>query len=134
MFFAKLVAQVEAVESDKKWFLQINDSNPGNVKMFFEQHDVDGRYCRAILSSGSFFNVVIIDGRDRENCVKQSVHKLTDDGVILLDDSQRDEYRPVRSIMKGLGFLHLELEGLKPNGFEVDSVSVFYRKNNCLGL
>lgn len=134
LFFANLVARVEAVESDKSWYEKINKSIPGNVKMFFEQQDVNGHYCRTILSSGSLFNIVIVDGRDRVNCVKQSVHKLTDDGVILLDDSQRDEYREVRLMMNDLGFLHLELEGLKPNGFERDSVSVFYRKKNCLGL
>jgi hypothetical protein len=53
---------------------------------------MDGDYCRAIGETGDQYDVVIVDSRDRMNCLKQSISALTSRGVILLDDSQRRRY------------------------------------------
>ena len=134
LFFANLVSGIVSVEYDKEWLDRINSMQPKNAVVHHVPKDIDGKYCRSILSSETNYHIFLIDGRDRINCIKQSIKKLTDDGVIIFDDSQRSEYQEAQLFMKDLGFLHLELEGLKPNSFELDSTSLFYRRNNCLGL
>jgi hypothetical protein len=92
LFYAEKVRAVTSVEYDEKWLHIIKSQLPDNVNIIFKQQDVDGDYCRVINSTGEKYDVVIVDGRDRVNCIKQSISALTSKGVILLDDSQRKRY------------------------------------------
>jgi len=38
------------------------------------------------------FVVIIIDGLFRNECIRASVKHLSKDGIIILDDSERDDY------------------------------------------
>ena len=92
-FYANKVRLVTSVEHDEKWLHLTKSQVPDNVKLIFKVKDIDGDYCRAICSTGDRYDVVIVDGRDRVNCIKQSISALSSRGVILLDDSQRDRYQ-----------------------------------------
>ena len=70
----------------------------------------------------------------RVNCIKQSIKVLSERGVILLDDSQRDRYQEGINYAKENGFLTLEFESLKPAGYEIDRTTILYRKENCLEI
>ena len=96
--------------------------------------DNDGNYCRVVRSSGTEYDMIIVDGRDRLNCVRQSLQALSEKGVIILDDSHRKRYQVCIKEVKKSGFLALDFEGLKPTGNEIDRTTVFYRRNNCLNI
>ncbi|MBI5142058.1 MAG: FkbM family methyltransferase [Nitrospirae bacterium] len=133
-FYARLVNRVTSVEYDASWFRLVKDTLPENVALIYKEKDVDGEYCRVIRSTGNKYDVVVVDGRDRVNCIKQAIGALTDRGVILLDDSQRDEYREGILHAKQMGFRDLSLEGLKPTGSGMDRTTILYRHDNCFGL
>jgi hypothetical protein len=133
-FYAGRVKAVTSVEYDETWFQIIKAQMPENVELIFQKRDIDGAYCRVIGSTGNVFDVVVVDGRDRVNCVKQSIPALSPRGVILLDDSQRDRYREAIEIAKAKGFRALDLEGLKATGKELNRTTIFYRDGNCLGI
>ena len=57
------------------------------------------------------YDVVIIDGRDRVNCIKQSIKALSTEGVVLLDDSHREKYKEGIDYVKNNGFRSLDFEG-----------------------
>ena len=133
-FYAKRVMTVTSVEYDEYWFNLINSDMPDNVTLIYKANDVDGEYCRIIGTTNEQYDVVIIDGRDRVNCVKQSISTLSPRGVILLDDSQLARYREGIDFAKGLGFRALDIEGLKARGWGIDRSTIFYRTNNCLGI
>jgi len=116
-FFAARVRFVTSVEYDRAWLELVESKLPTNAKLVFQSADVDGAYCRTITVSGEKYDVVIIDGRDRVNCVRQAVHCLSSRGVILLDDSQRARYAD------GLSY-----------GNEEDRSTIFYRRDNCFGI
>lgn len=133
-FYAERVRSVISLEYDKSWFDIIQSQVPSNAKILFQEKDVDGAYCRAIGTTGERFDVVIVDGRDRVNCVKQGIEHLTPKGVVLLDDSQRERYQEAIAFAKQRGFKALNLEGLKATGVELDRTTLFYREGNCLGV
>jgi hypothetical protein len=134
-FYARLVSDVTSVEYDKAWFDVISPSLPENARLIYAEQDVDGAYCRAILQAPEKkYDVVVVDGRDRVNCVRKSSQQLTSTGVLILDDSQRTNYADGISYMRNSGFLSLDFEGLKPTGVTSDRTTVFYRADNCLGL
>ena len=134
LFYSSLVKSVISIEYNKKWFEHISSIPCLNTNVYFYENDVDGKYCRSICDFDSLFNIVIVDGRDRVNCIKQSVSKLTCDGVIILDDSNRKYYKDGIIFLNEHGFRELSFYGLKPNGAFTSKTSVFYQDNNCLGI
>jgi hypothetical protein len=134
LFYAKRVRKVTSVEYDQKWFQVVNSQVPNNVTIIYRKKDVDGDYCRAIASTGEQYDVVIVDGRDRMNCVKQSLLRISPYGVILLDDSQLEKYQSAIVMAREMGFKTLHLEGLKATGHKMERTTIYYRQQNCLGI
>ena len=134
LFYASHVKSVTSVEYDSQWLERIQAMVPNNVTLIFQDKDVDGDYCRTIHNNGDKFDIIIVDGRDRVNCVKQAHKAVSDNGVIILDDSQRDYYRPAFDFMTDKGFRHIDFEGLKPRGIRNDRTTIFYRDNNCMNI
>jgi len=134
LFFARLVKSVTSVESNEAWFHLLKNRLPDNAELKLAPADPDAGYCRAILGSGRKYDVVVVDGVDRVNCLKQALAALTPAGVMILDDSQRDSYAEGISFLRANGFLALFFEGLKPASSRVERTTVFYRPQNCLGI
>lgn len=133
-FYSRLVKKVHSIEYDKEWYELIQSRLPENVKLTFEAQDIDGEYCRAVAGNDEKYDVVIVDGRDRVNCVLQSLEYLSERGVIILDDANRKRYRDVFYHIEDKGFRSIDFEGLKPGKFDMSVTSVIYKDNNCMGL
>lgn len=133
-FYARKVKSVFSMEYNKLWFDNIQSNLPDNAKIILIENDIDGNYCRAISSTRRLYDVVVVDGRDRVNCVKQALPSLSSRGVVLLDDSHRARYREAIDFAVAHGFKALNLEGMKATGARVDRTTIFYRHENCLGL
>lgn len=134
IFFTNRVKHVTSVETDKLWFDYITSTAGANLNVKLGRVDIDGAYCRLVRSPDTTYDVIVVDGRDRVNCMKQSLHALSDRGVIVLDDSQRSRYREGIRYLEENGFGHLHIGGLSPTEFDVDRATIFYRAGNCLGI
>lgn len=134
LFYAKLVRSVISIEYDQDWLELMQPKVPENVLLVAKEKDVDGTYCRSIAEYNQDFDVVIVDGRDRVNCVKQAMTKLSKAGVVVLDDSSRERYQEALEYAEDQGFRLLSIEGLKPTDFGTDQTTFIYRKDNCLRL
>ncbi len=134
LFYSQLVNSVNSVEYDKFWFEKLKNEIPTNITLHYQEKDIDGDYCRTIVETNKFYDIVIVDGRDRVNCVKQSIDKLKPNGCIILDDSQRERYLEGIIYAERKGFRQLSFEGLKSTGIGMDRTTILYRTNNCLGI
>ena len=65
---------------------------PKNVNIHYQQLIYGEHYSKFSNTIGMKFDIVIVDGRDRVNCLKSAIDSLTDEGVIVLDDSERKAY------------------------------------------
>lgn len=133
-FYAERVKRVVSVEYDEEWAETVAASLPSNAKLVFKTQDVDGVYCRAIHDEDEKFDLVVVDGRDRVNCVKQAESMLTERGVILLDDSERERYSAAFAYLESCGMRALTFEGIKPTGLKIFHTTIFYREKNCVQL
>ncbi len=134
VYFAEKVKKVVSVEHDNEWYKKVFDAKPKNVDVVFEALDVNGKYCSKINEYDEQFDIVLVDGRDRVNCIKKAVRKLSSKGVIILDNSNRDRYASV-FLWEGLkDFKHITFTGILPGGFKPDATTVFYRTDNCLNI
>ncbi len=134
LFFAKRVGTITSVEYNPDWYEDIRRRLPDNAEVIFQEQDYNGQYCRTIGRIGGQFDIILVDGRDRVNCVFTSLPYLSERGVILLDDTHRAHYHEAVNKLKSKDFRALTIEGLKPSGTEMAETTILYRDNNCLGI
>jgi len=134
VFFAERMKYVTSVEYDKDWFEKAKEMTNAfhNTEIIFQELNDD--YPKAIGKTERKFELFIIDGRKRVQCAINSFEHLTSDGILILDDSSRKEYKEIWDFYLGKGFREITFQGLKPNGFSIDHTTVFYRDGNCLGI
>lgn len=133
-YYAKRALKVVSVEHDKAWFDKISSTKPSNSEMIFCELETGGNYSKMPATMGQKFDIIIVDGRDRVNCCYQSLAALSEGGVVVLDDSERENYAAAISFFKKEGFKELSFSGISPGLFYRKSTSVFYKANNCLGI
>lgn len=134
IYYSQRVKKVVAVEHNKVWFDKIKNRLNKNAEIMFKEINEDGDYCRTIKTTNVKFNIVIIDAEDRVNCIKHCQDNLTEDGVIILDDSDREEYSGGIKFLFEKRFQQITFWGIAPGSFHTKSTTVFYRRNNCLNI
>lgn len=134
MYWAEIAKEVITVEHDKEWasYIKDNFSRLDNVRLLIA--DKDSSYENAPLELEKKFQLIIIDGIRRIECLQNTLQMLTDDGCILLDDTQFPEFRKAFQIMKQNGFKELRISGAKPIFNDFSEATVFYRSSNILGI
>ena len=134
IWYAKRVKEIISVENDEAWFKVVSKLLPANAKLIYIKSDIDGEYCRSIVKQNSKFNIIIIDGRDRINSIKFSVNQLTDDGIIVFDNSQIEKYKEGLNLLNSMNFKKIDFIGPLPIVSHNNQTSIFYRNNNCLNI
>ena len=133
-YYAQRAQKVISVEHDKAWYEKVSATKPQNSEMIFCELEEGGAYSKMPVQIGLKFDIIIVDGRDRENCCYNSVSALSDEGVVILDDTECEMYAAAISFFKQQGFRELSFSGISPGLFYRKSTSVFYKDNNCLGI
>ena len=131
-YYAQRAKKVVSVEHDKAWYDKISATKPMNSEMIFCELQKNGDYSKMPESMGQKFDIIIVDGRDRVNCCFHSIGALSESGVIVLDDSERESYADAVSFFRKEGFRELSFSGISPGLFYRKSTSIFYKDNNCL--
>jgi hypothetical protein len=80
------------------------------------------------------FDVVLIDGRRRNECAAHAPRSLKSSGIIIWDNSERLRYRTGFEILESQGFRRLDFDGLGPVNPYGSRTSIFYRSENCLEI
>ena len=134
LFYASRVKNVVSVEHDEAWYNKIVNQKAPNAEMIFTKLDTNGEYSQKAKLLGQKFDIIIVDGRDRVNCCKHGVTALSENGAIILDDSERAHYQEAREFLKQQGFKELSFSGISPGLFYNKATSVFYKSANCLEI
>jgi len=134
LFFADRVKAVVSVENQKEWYKYCVDRLPANATLIFREWDQTEKYAKAIADQEREFDVVVIDGEDRVNCMITAQQFLTPSGVIILDDTQNTTSNAGINALVERGFRRLDLEGVKAGGVRFYRTTILYRGGNCLGI
>lgn len=134
LWWSERVYQILSVEHDENWFSQMQAKIPGNVELRHVHLEYGGEYSKVPLQFTNLFDVIIIDGRDRVNCAKNSLASLKHDGVIIWDNSDRDDYAEGYTFLINNGFRRIDFWGMGPINAIGWCTSVFYRTENCMGI
>ena len=134
LWWAARVEEVVSCEHDRGWYDAIAPRVPANVMLRHVALEYGGAYCRVVSEFRDAFDLVVVDGRDRVNCAIHAVPALRPDGVLVWDNSDRDEYRAGYEFLAAQGFRKLPFIGLAPMINQKNETGIFYRDHNCLGL
>ncbi|OGU33280.1 MAG: FkbM family methyltransferase [Ignavibacteria bacterium GWB2_35_6b] len=133
LWFSGYVKSVKAVEHDKTWYEKVKTKLPANAEVVYREIE-NKNYAKEVSASGNKYEIIIIDGVDRNNCVYESTDSLSQNGVIIFDNSAREEYRESIEFLFSKGFKKIEFWGMCPVTPINTCTSVFYKDGNCLGI
>jgi tRNA A58 N-methylase Trm61 len=131
-YFSKRLKHVYSVEHHLEWYEKVKKELNDNCTLEFIE--LDNGYELAADRWSEDFDIILVDGRKRVECVKNSLSKLKENGVLILDNSEREEYKEAFKIMKESGFKRLDFFGIAPGYISLSCTTVFYRTNNCLNI
>lgn len=134
LWYSQKVNSVSSVEHDKQWFERAKSAMPNNVELKYKKLASNGEYSNASIEQSRNFDLVIVDGRDRVNCIKKAINCIKDNGVIVLDDSERERYIEGVEFLLNMGFKKIDFWGISPGLFYKKNTTIFYKSNNCLGI
>lgn len=133
LYYARHVRAVISVEHDESFATALRPRLPVNVRLHLYAAGTPD-YSSALAASDRMPDVVIVDGVDREECLRQASECLAPRAVIVLDDAERAEYAGAVLQLKEKGFRAVEFWGLAPGLVHGKCTTVFYRPDNVLGL
>jgi hypothetical protein len=137
LWWAARVGAVRSVENDADWVTTLRPQLPHNAVITLAA-ELGGAYTGAAAvvaqAEGARFDVVVIDGRERNACVPAALAALATDGVIVWDNSERERYDAGQQVLTDAGFRRIDLHGMGPINPYGWCTSVFYRDGNCLVL
>jgi precorrin-6B methylase 2 len=132
IWWAARASTVVAVEDDEQWYSYLNRTLPTNVT--YKLAHTAEEYVGALKAEPVPFDVIVVDGSYRQQCIVEAAGRLTEPGVLIVDNSDwPDLVGPVRQLEVS-GFRSIQFYGLGPvNGYPWGT-SILYRKDNWLGI
>lgn len=126
IYLEKRCKEIVSVEQDKKWLSRIKEMSSG--KTDFKLRTTVKSFSNAILEEEGKYDLVIIDAipEFRSACVVNSVEKLADEGIIILDDSAI--YREAYGALKKIDECPIDFIGLSPMEDVVQTTTFFFNR------
>lgn len=73
------------------------------------------------------FDFIIIDSLKRFACAQNSIAALKPDGAIILDDSERPNYKKIFDFFDNRGFKKQDFFGIAPGQFKLKNTTIFWQ-------
>lgn len=132
LWWADRAAKVDSVEHNMKWKEWVKGDLPGHVRLLHRK--LGEGYESSVLLDGEAYDIIILDGRNRDKCLGHSLQALSDRGVIIFDDSDWKKYQKTIEYLRTLEFRQIPFRGMCPIEFKQRETSIFYRDGNLLGI
>ncbi len=134
LFFAKRVKEVSSVEHNSEWHNKLISKIPGNSNLLLSKSDSSDNYLAELRQLNEKFDLIIIDGIHRVDCCLFASNYLSDKGVIILDDSEREQYSDgIKHLLKE-GFKKIDFWGIPPGIVLRQCTTIFYKTKNCMDI
>lgn len=135
LWFSSRVQKVCAVEHDLGWHAFMKEKFSKLPNAVVTHKDLDsGAYEKEILKFHKQFDIIVLDGRNRVACSKNSLAALKDGGVLIWDNADRAKYKEGYDFLISNGFKRLDFYGMGPISAHSWCTSVFYKSENCLSI
>lgn len=137
LWWAARADRVTALENDAAWYGHLGAQLQPNASVHLVDFEVNARSVSLCKQLGPY-NVIVIDGLDRLGFSRVCQEWLSEDGVIIVDNSEgywseaNDRSHPIIDHFQGLGFQRVDFLGYCADGSQRASTSIFFRDNSFL--
>lgn len=132
IFFAQKTKKVYGVETNKKWLDLINEKLQSlnlSAQIELMENGIDNKNYEIFPQKfEKKFDIIVIDSLKRFLCAQHSINFIKDDGIIILDDSQRENYKKIFDFFAEKGFEKKDFWGIEPGKLKMKNTTVFVRK------
>ena len=123
LFWAARARSVTSVERDVVWVRSLESQAGPNLRLL--SRTTRQNYVDAIRESGATFDLVIIDGHWRHDCVLAGLQRLAPRGLVLLDNS--DKFPVAAARLRENGLFQVDFHGFGPMNNYAWTTSLFIR-------
>ena len=109
-----------AVEDNKQWYDMIKD------KTHIKHEPEYNKYSQSIYNYDFKFDVIVIDGIVRFDCIKPALEKIKDDGVIIFDNS--DWHKDSKEKLDKSDLIPVHFHGFKPLHVDSETTSCYINR------
>ena len=128
MYWSKKAKKVRSIEKDKNWFDAIKNKIPKNCEVTLAQSDE--QYIGHIQKFDENFDIIVIDGAVRYPCAQAALKKISERGLIILDNTEW--YPETARMLNNNGFTQIDFSGFPPINAFPSCTSIFYKKTDLL--
>lgn len=132
LFFSAKVKKVISIEHNNEWYRLLSKAKPENVEIILTKSVSINDYLEYYSKLDEKVDLIIIDGLHRNECMINAPEKLSERGVIILDDSERTEYKTGIEFILSNEFKRIDYWGIAPTVLFKKCTTVFYKNSNCL--
>lgn len=127
IFFSKRCKIVRGIETRSEWLSMLNSMKLQNVKISLMNDGLTNpEYEKSITKDDQKFDVIVIDSIKRSSCAINAINALKSGGLIILDDSERDNYRKIFDFFKEKNFRQIDFPGIAPGQMRSKNTSIFF--------
>jgi hypothetical protein len=134
LWFAARVASVVAVEDNPDWATYVRSHVPATATVLSPGQpssatgDGADEYATMIdRFPPETFDIILIDGRDRNECVRRAVGRVKDTGIVILDNSERPGNADGIRTLEEAGFMKIDFVGFVAGYAQLSCSSVFLK-------
>jgi hypothetical protein len=130
-FWSGIASEVVSVEDNEDWFKSMLALRRKNMKLLYK--NVGDGYSESLMEEEGYFDVVIVDGKERDKCCESALKKIKENGLIILDNSERasksEEYRNAVELLKEAGLIQVDFCGFGPINDYTWATSFFFTRD-----
>ncbi|CAN5336952.1 hypothetical protein BH11BAC5_BH11BAC5_30010 [soil metagenome] len=120
LYFAKRCKEILSIEHNQEWFNLITPQLPENAKDYLVE---ENEYSVFPLSLNRNFDIIIVDGIKRFECLKSAVKILKDGGMLIFDNADRNpEYC---EFLRNQNLIEIDFHGFGPIVNFTTTTSIF---------
>lgn len=99
IWWAKKCKKLYGVESNKEWFDAVHEKIGDISELDFT--DTAARYVNSIYRYGIQFDIVVVDGIERDDCISKAVDMVKKGGILIVDNwMQPSAFMPTEHSIK----------------------------------
>ena len=126
-WFSERVGKLYSIEHNKAWYDQIKvDLNANHKLIFAEEHE----YASAGNKFEKKFDLILIDGIRRDDCCTNALSLLKENGLIILDNSER--HPDLGKKLRDSDLIQIDFHGFGPINEYAWTTSIFLRRSVAL--
>ncbi len=134
LWWAGRAAEIVSFEDELEWYERLcSQGLSERVKLYYVPTSTEG--CERWIENT--FDVIVIDGLNRQMAAEKSINWLSSDGALLLDNSDgywgKPGTYPIIDLFRNAGFYRLDFYGFYPSWISVGVTSLFF-KDRCFLL